>query len=426
MSLGLTNASTFDQVARAIVVETGRRGYGRDESIAVLSTAIQESGLRMVWHSNGRWHGYFQQDSSYPDRLDPNGNILGFLDRLDQKRSSAGASPDIWLNIFWLQQRPSDPSAQTAFDRGRKAYLDEIKRHVDQAARLYDHHTGGTVGFTGDPLWLEEVLKAKIGDRLVVHKDWQLYGTGAGPGGQMGNIWGVMMHHTGNANEKPETIRKGVHQAGGGFLRGPLSQCLITPDGKCHLVAVGPCNHAGAGSYPGLGTNTGNVRTIGIECAWPTIRTDGSYDPAERWPDAQIITMREVAAAIVARLGYGAERVIGHKEYAGASQGKWDPGNLDMDWFRGEVAKDLRGEFTKPTPPPPPPTAQEPPKLGLPRLPFDTERDLLEEILRQQRGPYLKGWAQLGDKTVVDSLADLHRKIDRIAAALDVDLSEAP
>lgn len=155
MSLGLTNTSTFDQVARAIIVETRRRGYTRDESIAVLSTAIQESGLRMVWHSNGRWHGYFQQDSSYPDRLDPNGNILGFLDRLDQKRSSAGASPDIWLNIFWLQQRPSDPSAQTAYDRGRKAYLDEIKRHVDHAARLYDHHTGDTMrpDFNEFPIW---------------------------------------------------------------------------------------------------------------------------------------------------------------------------------------------------------------------------------------------------------------------------------
>src|SRR5690606_16592804 len=115
----------------------------RDESVAVLSTAIQESGLRMVWHSNGRWHGYFQQDSSYPDRLDPNGNILEFLDRLDAKRRHPGHG-DIWLNIFWLQQRPSDPSAQTAYDRGRKAYLDEIKRHVDQAARLYDHHTGDT------------------------------------------------------------------------------------------------------------------------------------------------------------------------------------------------------------------------------------------------------------------------------------------
>lgn len=278
-------------------------------------------------------------------------------------------------------------------------------------------------GWRGDPTWLETVLKTKLGDRLVVHNNWQLYGTGAGPGGQMGDIWGVMMHHTGNANEKPETIRNGVQQPGG-FLRGPLSQCLITPDGRCHLVAIGPCNHAGAGSYPGLGTNNGNSRTIGIECAWPTIRPDGSYDPAERWPDAQIITMREVAAAIVARLGYGAERVIGHKEYAGAAQGKWDPGNLDMGWFRAEVAKDLRGEFDKPAPPPPPPTPQEPPKLGLPRLPFDTERALLEEILRQQRGPYLKGWSQLGDLTVVDSLALLHRKVDRIAAALDVDLTE--
>ena len=54
--------------------------------------------------------------------------------------------------------------------------------------------------------------------------------------------------------------------------------------------------------------------------------------------------MRDTCAALALRLGVGAERVIGHKEYA-AIQGKWDPGNVNMDWFRGEVAKDMRGEF---------------------------------------------------------------------------------
>src|SRR5699024_263064 len=29
--------------------------------------------------------------------------------------------------------------------------------------------------------------------------------------------------------------------------------------------------------------------------------------------------------------------VIGHKEWAGASQGKWDPGGIDMDDFRADV-----------------------------------------------------------------------------------------
>jgi len=257
------------------------------------------------------------------------------------------------------------------------------------------------MGWQGDPLWLADVLRAALGDRLVVEPGWAYRGTG----GQMGDIWGVMIHHTGNSRERVEVIRDGVNQPGG-FLPGPLSQCLIKPDGKCHLVAVGPCNHAGIGSYPGLGANNGNQRLIGFECAWPTIRADGSFDRAERWPDAQIITMRDAAAAVVKRLGYGADRVIGHKEYAGAAQGKWDPGNIDMGWFRGEVAKDLRGEFDSKPPVVSPPPAPVPPPALPPAPNPRTDRVLMEEIWDQLRGPGGRGWPQLGGRTLVDALAE--------------------
>ncbi|MGW5520007.1 N-acetylmuramoyl-L-alanine amidase [Nocardia africana] len=44
----------------------------------------------------------------------------------------------------------------------------------------------------------------------------------------------------------------------------------------------------------------------------------------------------------------------------------------------------------------------------------------VNEIREQLGGPQpFKGWAQLGNKTVVDSLADAHSKIDRIAAAIE-------
>lgn len=258
------------------------------------------------------------------------------------------------------------------------------------------------MGWQGNPLWLADTLRAALGDRLVVEPGWADRGTG----GQMGDIWGVMIHHTGNSRERVEVIRDGVNQPGG-FLPGPLSQCLIKPDGKCHLVAVGPCNHAGIGSYPGLGANNGNQRLIGFECAWPTIQADGSFDRAERWPDAQIITMRDAATAVVKRLGYGADRVIGHKEYAGSAQGKWDPGNIDMGWFRGEVAKDLRGEFDSKPPVvvPPPPAPVPPPALPAPPNPR-TDRVLMEEIWDQMRGPGGRGWPQLGGRTLVDALAE--------------------
>lgn len=83
----------------------------------------------------------------------------------------------------------------------------------------------------------------------------------------MGDIWGVMIHHTGNINESVANIRDGVQQRDR-FLRGPLAQCLLTPDGKCHLIAVGPYHHADSGDCTGVGANSGNRRLIGFECCW--------------------------------------------------------------------------------------------------------------------------------------------------------------
>lgn len=220
---------------------------------------------------------------------------------------------------------------------------------------------GGTpVGWSGDPIWLEDVLKPVLGSKLKALPDWQNYGHG-----DFGRIWGVMVHHTGSANADAWSIRNGRPD-----LDGPLSNLHIAQDGTVTVVAAGICWHAGMGSYPGIPTNNGNQVLIGIECAWPR---DTSITPAtqgrERWPDAEIISMRDTVAAILTKLGVGADRVIGHKEYAGAVQGKWDPGNIDMNWFRGEVAKAMRGEF-KPKPPADPVAAM-------------SDRQLLEAIYRK-------------------------------------------
>ena len=217
------------------------------------------------------------------------------------------------------------------------------------------------VGWTGDPVWLADVLRAQE-PKLKVRElpDWQQYGHG-----DMRSLWGIMLHHTGNARESAESIRNGRPD-----LPGPLSNLHIAPDGTVTVVAAGVCWHAGIGEYPGLPTNMANYHTIGIECAWPM---DTSITPAtqsrERWPDAQIIAMRDTCAAILNRLGFDSSRVIGHKEWAGRAQGKWDPGSLDMNWWRREVAKAQRGEF-KPQPTKPPAD------ITL------TDRQLLEAIYR--------------------------------------------
>lgn len=247
------------------------------------------------------------------------------------------------------------------------------------------------MGYTGDPVWLEDVLREALGDRLVVDQaDWKDRGTG----GQMGDIWGVLIHHTGNDRETVAGIRDGRSD-----LAGPLSQCLITPDGKCHLIAIGPCNHAGIGSYPGVGTNNGNQRLIGFECAWPTIRPDGSYDVNQRWPDAQIITMRDATAAVLKRLGYDSSHCIGHKEWATKQPNvKWDPGNMDMGWFRGEVQKDLDG-FQFPGEHPP----VDPPETSPTAIPADFDKMTYLQINGR--------WEMLGWQTHIETLAELRDAI---------------
>ncbi|QCG77840.1 tape measure protein [Gordonia phage SmokingBunny] len=136
----LTRNSSKQEVADAIYWEARKRGYSHEEAIAILAHARGESDFDPEAVSdNGLWHGVFQQDSSYPGRDDPNKNIGEFFNRLDAKRKSPGASNDIWKNIFWLQQRPGESSADAAFSNGRQEYLTaEMKPHEGEARRLAD------------------------------------------------------------------------------------------------------------------------------------------------------------------------------------------------------------------------------------------------------------------------------------------------
>ena len=361
ISLGqLTLDSSFDAVGEALIGECHRRGYSRDETIGVVADGVQESWLRPRAHNAaGPWDGIFQQDASYPDRFDANGQIRGFLDRLDVKRRHPGHG-DIWLNIFWLQQRPSDPSAAVAYAKGRKAYLTEIQSRTDEATRLVDRYwpdsEGGTpvpTTWTGDPVWLADVVKPAV-DRFAALPGWDSAGHG-----DFKDLRGVMVHHTGNARESAQSIRNGRPD-----LAGPLANFHIAPDGTVTLVAVGVCWHAGAGSYPWLPTNMANWHMIGIECAYPfdtTLTAATAY--REPWPRAQIIALRNTVAAILLRGNLGPDRVIGHKDYAGRAQGKWDPGNMAVvGWLQDEVRKDMEGfVFPGETGPRPVPVVTAPP-----------------------------------------------------------------
>ncbi|CQD09283.1 gp35 protein [Mycolicibacterium conceptionense] len=358
---------TREQVAREVHAVARRRGLTETATIIALMTISTEvgsadgSGNRQWWcpsnptndpdsdgfphdstSDDNRSSGYFQQQPG------PNGEAWWGT---ASQRMTLDAAADMFLDRLsddYVNARDAHTAGAFAQLVQGSAFPDRYREKWDEAHEVLARALDGQApvpaqqqaGWAGDPVWLEDVLRPVLGDKLKTLAGWENSGVG-----DFGDIWGVMWHHTGNSRERPESIR-----AGRPDLQGPLANLHIAPDGTVTIVAVGVCNHSGRGSGFGLPANAANNRLIGVECAWPTIHPDGSYRADERWPDAQIISMRDVAAALTTRLGYGAERNIGHKEWAGSAQGKWDPGNLDMDWFRGEIAKAMRGEFSHPAP----------------------------------------------------------------------------
>lgn len=217
------------------------------------------------------------------------------------------------------------------YDGGYNDHRDHVHTRQDHSLPL----PGGTpstppppprqVGWKGDPVWLPDVLRAA---GLVCNIYPGAFERGHG---DMGQIWGVMAHHTGSFGETPHGIAE--HPT-----LGLASQLYLSRNGEYTLCGVGKAWHGGAGSYPGISDVNGQL--IGIEAA-----NDGGGTPGKphraSWSDAQYDAYTRGVAAILGKLGYGADRVIGHKEWAGKSQGKWDPGAIDMNIFRADVAARL-------------------------------------------------------------------------------------
>ena len=183
-------------------------------------------------------------------------------------------------------------------------------------------------GWRGDPVWLADVLRAE-GLDVEEFAGWRGRGHG-----DFHDIRGVMVHHTGSDFATAASIAYGRPE-----LPGPLSQVHIGRNGTVTVVAAGVAWHAGVGMYPWLPVNMGNWHTIGIECA--NSGTAPWAPHRQNWPDAQYFALVNSCAAISRRLGLPAARTIGHKEYAGRAQGKWDPGAIDMDRLRLDVARQI-------------------------------------------------------------------------------------
>ncbi|GAA4852347.1 peptidoglycan recognition protein family protein [Saccharopolyspora rosea] len=146
---------------------------------------------------------------------------------------------------------------------------------------------------------------------------------------------GVLNHHTAtrsSAARPAPTVNVCVE--GRPDLSGPLCHLLIGADGTVHVIAAGRANHAGKARASGPNpAGDGNTLYIGVE--W-------DYSGDEAPSQAQYDTAVRVSAALLRHLGRPPEAARGHRETS--VTGKVDPGHVDLDRFRADVAHALRGE----------------------------------------------------------------------------------
>ena len=227
--------------------------------------------------------------------------------------------------------------------------------------------------------WLADTLKA-AGLKVAECPGWKTNGIS-----EIGEIAGVICHHTATTNLNGNMPSLNTIIQGRSDLRGPLSQLGLGRDGTFYVIAAGKCQHAGPGVWKGV--TAGNSHFIGIEAE------NAGNAAKEGWPEVQMDAYRRGVAAILKYLGKDASDCAGHKEYATPHGRKPDP-NFDMDAFRSAVANILNG--TAPVPELIP--KEEPTQAKRPTLRRETANDpAFVKIVQAKVGATVDGY--LGPKT---------------------------
>lgn len=160
---------------------------------------------------------------------------------------------------------------------------------------------------------LPHVLRA-AGQTVIETDQWQ------GRGDPLTELRAIVCHHTATKPSASDAAVARILIRGRSDLKGPLANLGLDRDGHWWLIAAGKANHNGPGQY-------GN-QTVGIEAF-----NDGVGEP---WPAVQIEAWTKGCAAICEHFGVPVDRVLAHRETDPGR--KVDPKNLDMGWFRLQVA----------------------------------------------------------------------------------------
>ncbi|OFB44782.1 hypothetical protein BA059_02360 [Mycolicibacterium sp. (ex Dasyatis americana)] len=387
--------TTKDQVAQLIIAQAKPRKYSRDECLAIMSTLYQESGWNeTIWDPTHTTYGIAQQDGSYPNRFDgAAAQIIGFFDKLDTWRTKPGASTDIWLNICWMQQAPNWPSADYWYANGRRAYLTEIKSRTATVTPYLDKYwpTSG-----GEP----------VADNRPDYNEFPIWSPSTSSrNGTKPTMFLIHTQEGGGGNSAAEDLAN--------YLANPANQVSYhytisqASDGG---VTVVDCADTDEASW-----SVGNANSQSINLCFAGSRATWGW--AQWMQQSNAIDVAAYLAVQDAKK-YGFTPLVVPPPYTAGTPGisdhrwvtdvfKWgthtDVGqNFPWDYFTERVMFWAAGGQATP-PVVTPPTEK--------RFPDDwTDRELLIEVLRQLRGPALAGWPQLGNKTLVDAVAEISNK----------------
>ena len=184
-----------------------------------------------------------------------------------------------------------------------------------------------------DPIAVYEALQR---DSVIKAK---LYGDAKNIGhGDMSRLLLAMDHHTGaSGNSSPGSIQN--HPS-----LGLCSQLFLPRNGQLYIVGYGIAWHGGAGS--GFGIRDINAQATGMEM--DNNGTEG-WSSTQYWAGVRINAIIHTVNKTPAIRGLEVP-TIGHKEWAGAAQGKWDPGGMNMAKRRSDI-KAVMAELGAPVPP---------------------------------------------------------------------------
>lgn len=324
---------TKDQVASEFIAEGQRRGITPRGIVICIATGLVESNLTVYANAKVPGSLALPHDAVGADSMSVgplqqqvvmgNGWWWGPVEVCQDPTGSAGLFYDRLVKFNYAAATTDAAAGAIAQAIQSSAFPDRYATRMAEAQGYYNRLASGAVPvptspWRGDPVWLPEVLRA---EGLACDIYPGAFDRGHG---DFGEIWGVVAHHTGApAGSTPGPGVIAQHPS-----LGLASQLYLGRDGKYTLCGVGIAWHAGQGAYPGLPTNDANRLTIGIEA---------ENSGTEGWSPAQYSAYVKGVAAILRRLGHDSSRVIGHKEWAGKSQGKWDPGGIDMPEFRRDV-----------------------------------------------------------------------------------------